>query len=117
TDSLTRRRWRSCVALVSRHQPRPMLLPYTALFRSSAAPSPRPRGADGRHRLQLDGVSGDAGGGAPGRRLLHGASSPPRAERDRRSEEHTSELQSRENLVCRLLSEKKNKKHEACKRR
>src|SRR5690606_39908600 len=30
---------------------------------------------------------------------------------DARSEEHTSELQSRENLVCRLLHEKKNKKH------
>src|SRR5690606_39542908 len=30
---------------------------------------------------------------------------------DNRSEEHTSELQSRENLVCRLLLEKKKKKH------
>src|SRR5690606_41954707 len=33
-----------------------------------------------------------------------------RVERDDRSEEHTSELQSRENLVCRLLLEKKKKK-------
>src|SRR5439155_11378238 len=33
--------------------------------------------------------------------------------RDGRSEEHTSELQSRGHLVCRLLLEKKNKKHEA----
>src|SRR5215475_14555972 len=41
--------------------------------------------------------------------------SPPRADRagcllQSRSEEHTSELQSRENLVCRLLLEKKKKK-------
>src|SRR6266511_2502838 len=35
---------------------------------------------------------------------------PPEALRVRRSEEHTSELQSRENLVCRLLLEKKKKK-------
>src|SRR5690606_39936413 len=33
------------------------------------------------------------------------------SKRGKRSEEHTSELQSRENLVCRLLLEKKNKKH------
>src|SRR5690606_41737259 len=33
------------------------------------------------------------------------------AERDARSEEHTSELQSREKIVCRLLLEKKKKKH------
>src|SRR5690606_41410811 len=38
---------------------------------------------------------------------LHGAIARPAA--DQRSEEHTSELQSRENLVCRLLLEKKNK--------
>src|SRR5690606_40782844 len=38
------------------------------------------------------------------------AFAPPRCGRPRRSEEHTSELQSRENLVCRLLLEKKNKK-------
>src|SRR5690606_39818957 len=33
---------------------------------------------------------------------------------DKRSEEHTSELQSRENLVCRLLLEKKKKRKEEC---
>src|SRR5690606_41732135 len=42
---------------------------------------------------------------APGRRTPPGPP-PPRAARHR-SEEHTSELQSRENLVCRLLLEKK----------
>src|SRR5690606_39673768 len=36
------------------------------------------------------------------------SSSDPRTQRSPRSEEHTSELQSRENLVCRLLLEKKN---------
>src|SRR5205085_12198481 len=35
----------------------------------------------------------------------------PRATRSRRSEEHTSELQSQSNLVCRLLLEKKKKRH------
>src|SRR5438445_923069 len=64
-----------------RRQPRSTLFPYTTLFRS-ASPGP-----DGRA-----GVRGDA---APPRRL-------------RRSEEHTSELQSRQYLVCRLLLEKKN---------
>src|SRR5690606_41703151 len=38
------------------------------------------------------------------------SASPPRGLRAWRSEEHTSELQSRENLVCRLLLEKKKKK-------
>src|SRR5690606_40119179 len=49
--------------------------------------------------------AGGTGGGAPVRGRAPGASP--------RSEEHTSELQSRENLVCRLLLEKKNK-HKTC---
>src|SRR5690606_41016532 len=40
-------------------------------------------------------------------RLRKGVRHPPRQRRGGRSEEHTSELQSRENLVCRLLLEKK----------
>src|SRR5207253_5977855 len=39
-----------------------------------------------------------------------GVESPPRTDSSRRSEEHTSELQSRGHLVCRLLLEKKKKK-------
>src|SRR5436309_12611300 len=67
--------------LMIRRPPRSTLFPYTTLFRSRArAPPPQPRGP----------------GSAGGRRLG-----------DARSEEHTSELQSRENLVCRLLLEKK----------
>src|SRR5437773_4803131 len=73
-----------------RHPPRSTLFPYTTLFRSLSAPhrgSARP--ADDRSR-------------------------PHRGRRDRRSparlmrsEEHTSELQSHHDLVCRLLLEKK----------
>src|SRR5690606_41181508 len=51
----------------------------------------------------LPGVEGCAGGELP---------LESRARLRIRSEEHTSELQSRENLVCRLLLEKKNKKYE-----
>src|SRR3712207_8850479 len=90
-----------------RRPPRSTLFPYTTLFRSEGAPkylreeinrarnsSLRPQGralrgaprpddhrADGRHHQDLGGL--------------------------RRSEEHTSELQSRQYLVCRLLLEKK----------
>src|SRR2546430_7919708 len=75
---------RSFFFLMIRRPPRSTLFPYTTLFRSwrgPAAPrSPRQR-------------------------------APPRARwrrRRPRSEEHTSELQSQSNLVCRLLLEKKN---------
>src|SRR5206468_9823926 len=67
---------------MTRRPPRSTLFPYTTLFRSRC----------GRARL---GTSGPGGRGA--RRLRLG-----------RSEEHTSELQSRSDLVCRLLLEKKN---------
>src|SRR2546422_2996910 len=90
-----------------RRPPRSTLFPYTTLFRS--------------HRMQFDAIGGDAflpvnlieeehsGHGhhrtprdplEPG----HGRVSEPR------SEEHTSELQSRLHLVCRLLLEKKKKR-------
>src|SRR2546430_12642082 len=68
-----------------RRPPRSTLFPYTTLFRSRASESPPPR----------DGVG-------PSRR--HRARAPARGSR---SEEHTSELQSQSNLVCRLLLEKK----------
>src|SRR5688572_32608384 len=67
-----------------RRPPRSTLFPYTTLFRSH----PRGRG-------------GGAGGGERGRQDHAGQA---------RSEEHTSELQSQSNLVCRLLLEKKKKK-------
>src|SRR3712207_8008690 len=76
-----------------RRPPRSTLFPYTTLFRSQPAPA---RAAPGR-RARLDG-------------LLRGARGPRRGRGGvRRSEEHTSELQSRQYLVCRLLLEKKKK--------
>src|SRR3712207_8181732 len=99
-----------------RRPPRSTLFPYTTLFRSRrrravAGPAERPgprlrrppagpqpdrrprRGADGQRLRPPPGRSATAGGAAAGR-----------------SEEHTSELQSRQYLVCRLLLEKKKKK-------
>src|SRR5687768_18333824 len=77
-----------------RPPPPSTLFPYTTLFRSPRhrragrhrpVPDPRPRGAELRRAAR------------PGRPLPNGT----------RSEEHTSELQSRLHLVCRLLLEKK----------
>src|SRR6266480_6821678 len=73
--------------LMIRRPPRSTLFPYTTLFRSSSGPG---RGPDRRSSPP---------GAVPGGPC-------PR----RRSEEHTSELQSHVNLVCRLLLEKKKKK-------
>src|SRR3712207_8280797 len=93
-----------------RRPPRSTLFPYTTLFRSVRA-GPR-RHADRRRR------GADAGLLALlARRLLRArplAAELRQAVRARlgvghRSEEHTSELQSRQYLVCRLLLEKKNK--------
>src|SRR3712207_7768119 len=82
-----------------RRPPRSTLFPYTTLFRSRSV-----------HPLQQLGVRGLEvdDGEAPGRRLVQG-DRPMLAAMDLlpRSEEHTSELQSRQYLVCRLLLEKK----------
>src|SRR2546422_4589801 len=86
-----------------RRPPRSTLFPYTTLFRSVPEPRPPAHGPDRRGQ----------------RRAAHGgAQVRPRSGRevhllrrlvDPRSEEHTSELQSRLHLVCRLLLEKKKK--------
>src|SRR6185503_20755856 len=68
--------------LMIRRPPRSTLFPYTTLFRSRALPAPPARGCD----------------------------SPDLPTSRSRSEEHTSELQSRLHLVCRLLLEKKKTK-------
>src|SRR5438445_6449992 len=73
--------------------PRSTLFPYTTLFRSRSETGPEPA--------------------PPARWQVHpGRRSPPstRGDRGLRSEEHTSELQSRQYLVCRLLLEKKKKR-------
>src|SRR3712207_8055078 len=86
--------------LMIRRPPRSTLFPYTTLFRSAlglaAFAFDRQLAAEDRQRL------------ATARQLL--AQAETRLDQDprtARSEEHTSELQSRQYLVCRLLLEKK----------
>src|SRR5688572_32360593 len=80
-----------------RRPPRSTLFPYTTLFRSSGGPGAahHPLRGRGRGALRSDASARDAHAGG--------------AARLARSEEHTSELQSQSNLVCRLLLEKKKK--------
>src|SRR2546430_4519573 len=95
-----------------RRPPRSTLFPYTTLFRSDRVgdglPQPglqRP-GREGPRDQRRVGVAPDrASRGQDARRWSRGPSRPGR------SEEHTSELQSQSNLVCRLLLEKKKTKH------
>src|SRR5690606_41847645 len=90
------------------------LFPYTTLFRSPGLPAalhPAVAGG-GSAAAAAAGTAGEPGGLAVIGRPDAGAADPLAAWRPpvARSEEHTSELQSRENLVCRLLLEKKKKK-------
>src|SRR5690349_23423113 len=79
-----------------RRPPRSTLFPYTTLFRS---PARRRRRASGPRQSR-----------ARSRRAPRALPEAAQARRARtRSEEHTSELQSRRDLVCRLLLEKKKK--------
>src|SRR5260370_18461602 len=71
-----------------RRPPRSTLFPYTTLFRSNPVPE-------------------SLNGGIPPSR----SGAPQRSQGELRSEEHTSELQSHLNLVCRLLLEKKKQPH------
>src|SRR3712207_7224955 len=84
-----------------RRPPRSTLFPYTTLFRSGSSRRGRggARGGDGRAGCRRPRPAPPP---APGR------GRPPRRAR---SEEHTSELQSRQYLVCRLLLEKKKYPH------
>src|SRR2546430_9779649 len=96
-----------------RRPPRSTLFPYTTLFRSADPQLHRAENAQRLHRaggqLRDSGANLDSGrtgamdGGPAQWRKWRGPS---------RSEEHTSELQSQSNLVCRLLLEKK--KHIDC---
>src|SRR2546427_5864722 len=92
-----------------RRPPRSTLFPYTTLFRSGAEGPGRRRGArhsDPRRRDLPAAGQGAALAAAPARRGRPGG----RTQAPARSEEHTSELQSQSNIVCRLLLEKKKKK-------
>src|SRR3712207_7845288 len=82
-----------------RRPPRSTLFPYTTLFRSRAHRRQPRRGREGV--LLLPRLDADS--------QLHEVSVQVPARRVPRSEEHTSELQSRQYLVCRLLLEKKTK--------
>src|SRR2546428_2413000 len=84
--------------LMIRRPPRSTLFPYTTLFRSFGIDLSRQLSADGR-RLVLNDPVDAVGRGLVVIDLIAGV--------DGRSEEHTSELQSRSDLVCRLLLEKK----------
>src|SRR3712207_7130140 len=93
--------------LMIRRPPRSTLFPYTTLFRSGRLPLLLPRLRPQR----------DALGRRRRRARARGRPARPRREQGHRSsrhhprsEEHTSELQSRQYIVCRLLLEKKKKK-------
>src|SRR2546422_4567040 len=80
--------------LMIRRPPRSTLFPYTTLFRSPERRSTAPRTAGSSRSSSI---------------CCPRTGSPERSVLRLRSEEHTSELQSRLHLVCRLLLEKKNK--------
>src|SRR5205809_4762346 len=80
-----------------RPPPRSTLFPYTTLFRSTAPREGRPRRVVAQSSEHRHGVR----------------DRPSGPDRFRRSEEHTSELQSRLQLVCRLLLEKKHVRRDA----
>src|SRR5258708_26943848 len=88
-----------------RRPPRSTLFPYTTLFRSQIggrAGTPLPGG----HRPSAVDPGGPAREGSPPEQVR-----PDRLLTGDRSEEHTSELQSPDHLVCRLLLEKKKKRN------
>src|SRR5262249_61716194 len=96
-----------------RPPPRPPLFPYTTLFRSGATPGRRiPPSRDSLAKLRAAYV-------ATVMASIAGRENQPADQvfknvqvlKGIRSEEHTSELQSLTNLVCRLLLEKKKQKH------
>src|SRR5437588_3265837 len=92
-----------------RRPARSTLFPYTTLFRSSGSERNRLRGEpERRDRVSLGGGPIRSAAGAGGR--IGPPPSDTRSRRSGRSEEHTSELQSHSDLVCRLLLEKKKKK-------
>src|SRR5688572_31801627 len=88
---------------MTRRPPRSTLFPYTTLFRSLSGP---PAGIGHSRRRKIRGRG--SGHDSPRRTGCSVAAGIGRW-RTSRSEEHTSELQSQSNLVCRLLLEKKKK--------
>src|SRR5687768_17976420 len=89
-----------------RRPPRSTLFPYTTLFRSYSTPVPANGTLYISNRNQLYALS-ETPASKPAATAAKPADTAPKPAR---SEEHTSELQSRLHLVCRLLLEKKKKK-------
>src|SRR5258708_14491809 len=87
-----------------RRPPRSTLFPYTTLFRSAPAAEVIPvhPWLPSRHHADPPPARADPRAGR-----LHAECRPGQEDVQRRSEEHTSELQSPDHLVCRLLLEKK----------
>src|SRR5688572_31070403 len=100
-----------------RRPPRPTLFPYTTLFRSRPLVDRQQDGValgtalltDALHHLPPLRPAARRPGQAGLRHQVGAVEEQPRVDR---SEEHTSELQSQSNLVCRLLLEKKKTKNE-----
>src|SRR3712207_6994688 len=92
-----------------RRPPRSTLFPYTTLFRSLAGGQAEPdRDDDSEEPIAADRQPEQLGMVA----ATAGLELPVGIDQAERSEEHTSELQSRQYLVCRLLLEKKNKRQQ-----
>src|SRR3712207_7733280 len=92
-----------------RRPPRSTLFPYTTLFRSQFSASDK---IGTLYWIDLNEGAGDEYGAIPGAKyelVEHDGSYAAVLAAVQRSEEHTSELQSRQYLVCRLLLEKKKK--------
>src|SRR5690242_20868059 len=95
-----------------RRPPRSTLFPYTTLFRSSRRPVASPSTAAGRPRSRARSTVGVAARAATSASTTgQGSPATSTSSQAGRSEEHTSELQSHVNLVCRLLLEKKKPAH------
>src|SRR2546421_6201351 len=97
-----------------RRPPRSTLFPYTTLFRSPAPVKGRDvvHGVVGAEAVLVPVTARAAGDAQPVVDLVRdGRVAQPAVTR---SEEHTSELQSRSDLVCRLLLEKKKKEFRPC---
>src|SRR3712207_7029687 len=88
--------------LMIRRPPRSTLFPYTTLFRSTFRYGP-----DGRYRRCLTCKRAHSRADHHRKKGMHATPQEAGHYRLGRSEEHTSELQSRQYLVCRLLLEKK----------
>src|SRR2546430_4313544 len=95
-----------------RRPPRSTLFPYTTLFRSRRRRGNAPAAAWWPRTRR--GRRAPAARRSPARAPAAARRAPPRSPGPRRSEEHTSELQSQSNLVCRLLLEKKKKESQIC---